>query len=169
MIKKYYEIAWAKRFESTRAMLDKMENPRRPMSENSAKQYAHAVKLFTFYSKTQSPDDALKIAKGDVYGHADKFVDYLMKDRKLASKTVRLMFHGLKYWLQSNDVNVDALKKVTLPRSTDVRTEDRKPTVQELMTIMAFANVRDVALIETVVSSGIRVNTLSDLKIKDIV
>ncbi|MCJ7469622.1 tyrosine-type recombinase/integrase, partial [Candidatus Bathyarchaeota archaeon] len=168
MLKKYYEIEWARGFDTTRRMIERMENPRRPLSLNTTKQYCHAVLLYVRYLKTENPDAALADTRSNIVKHVDKFVDYLMKERKLASKTVRLMFAGLKFWLDANNVKTDKLKKIVLPRSTDVKTEDRKPTKEELKQILSFANIRDKALIEIATSSGLRVNTIADLKMHDI-
>ena len=87
MLKKYYEIEWARGFDTTRRMIERMENPRRPLSLNTTKQYCHAVLLYTRYLKTENPDVALADTKSNIVKHVDKFVDYLMKERKLASKT----------------------------------------------------------------------------------
>ena len=39
MVRQHREVAQAKLFESTKAMLAKMENPRRPMSDSTIRMY----------------------------------------------------------------------------------------------------------------------------------
>lgn len=170
MRKTYYQVEWAKRFDSTRRMVEKMQHPRRARSLNTIKQYCHAVLLFTRdFLKVDSPDKALEIAKKDVRGIVDKYLDYLLVERKQAPKTVRPMFFGLKYWLECNDVDVSPLKDVELPKSTITVTEDRKPTKEELRQLYDFGNIRDKALLEIAISSGLRINTIATLKLKDVV
>ena len=166
MVRTYRELEWAKTFKSTRLMVEKMQNPRRPKSRNTIRQYLYGVRVFNEFLKTDNPDEALKIAKDDLYKKADEYVDFLLLKR--APKTVRLMFQGFKTWLETNGVDVNALKNVELPRSNDVKTEDRKCSMLELNTILSFANLRDVAMIQTALSSGLRVNTLAGLQLKDI-
>jgi len=166
---KYYQIEWAKKFKSTEQMIERMENPRRPRSVNTIKQYCHSVMIFTkHYLKLKNADQALEKVKVDPFKVIDEFVDYLMKQRKSAPKTVRGMFYGLKFWLKSNDVNTDSLKNVELPKSTRVLTEDRKPTKEELRQILNFAHIRDKALVELAVSSGLRINTITTLKWRNV-
>jgi len=177
MVRTYRELEWAKTFKSTRLMVEKMQSPRRPKSRNTIRQYLYGVRVFNEFLKTDNPDEALKIAKVDLHNKAengdacvdfkaDAFVDFLLLKR--APKTVRLMFQGFKAWLETNGVDVSVLKTVELPRSNDVKTEDRKCSMLELNTILSFANLRDVAMIQTALSSGLRVNTLAGLQLKDI-
>lgn len=162
------EIEEAKLFESTKAMLAKMQNPRRPMSESTIRAYCGSVMIFTKFMKAENPDAALKMVKKDLFKHADSFVDYLMNERKNAPKTARVIFHGFKFWLEMNDVDTKPLKRVTLPRNSDTKVEDRKPTMKELYTILAFANIRNTAMIQIGISSGLRVSTLADIRLSEI-
>jgi integrase len=169
MPNKLYRIAWGENFSSIKAMIDKMQNPRNPKSIYTIKQYCQAIRIFTYYLKVENPDVALETVKAsDVFKIVDGFIDYLAKERKFAPKTICESFYGLKYWLETNNIDIEILQKVVLPKSTIVLTEDRIPTREELHTIMDFANIRDKALIEIAVSSGLRIRTISTLKWKDL-
>lgn len=165
---KYYQIEWAKQFNTTKAMIDKMQNPRNPKSKNTIAQYCHAVMLFTkYFRKMENPDQALP--KTNTKESVDKFVDYLIQKRKLANKSVRGYFYGLKCWLETNNVDTECLAKIELPSGAIVLTEDRIATKEELQKLMNFADIREKTLIEIAISSGLRLNTIVTLKWKNVV
>ena len=169
MPNKLYRIAWGENFSSIKAMIDKMQNPRNPKSIYTITQYCQAIRIFTYYLKVKNPDIALETVKAsDVFKIVDGFIDYLAKERKFAPKTICTTFYGLKYWLETNEIDIELLEKLVLPKSSIVLTEDRIPTREELHTIMDFANIRDKTLIEIAVSSGLRIRTIASLKWKDL-
>lgn len=116
-----------------------------------------------------NPDEVLETIRNDARRYVDEYVDYLMKDRKLAPKTVRPYFYGVKYWLEANGVDVEVLKDIVLPSGTRVMTEDRAPTKDELRQILGFAHIRDKAATEIAATSGLRLNTIATLKWGDMV
>lgn len=169
MRNKYYQIEWGKQFKTTKTMIDRMQNPRRPRSISTIKQYCHSVRLFTkYFLQLDDPDKAFKKVEEDKFNVVDKYIDYLIKEREQAPKTVRVMFHGLKFWLESNELDTDRLDDVELPKATRVLTEDRKPTKEELREILNFAHIRDKAVAELSISSGLRIGTIASLKWKDV-
>jgi integrase len=116
------------------------------------------------YLKTD-PDKALEQAKQNPLKTMDKFVDYLMETKGYTPKTVRALFYGVKYWLETNDVKLN--KKIELPKSSIIKTFDRSPTREELEKLLTFTDIRGKALIEIAVSSGLRMDTILSLKWKD--
>jgi len=145
-------------------MIERMKSKRNPKSVNTIALYSHAVLIYTkYYMKTETPEQALQQTKTETI---DKFIDFMIEGKNYTPKSVRLMFYGLKYWLETN--NVEVPKKIQLPKSSITKTFDRSPTRTELEKLLTFTDIRGKALIEIAVSSGLRLDTILGLKWNDI-
>ncbi len=163
-----YQVAWARKYPSTMAMIDRMNSKRNPKSYTTITLYSHAVMIYTkYYMNVNTPEEALEKTKVDLFKTVDDFITYLMEKREFTSKSARTMFYGVAKWLEANGVDISPLERINLPKSTITKTFDRSPTREELQKLLAFTDIRGRALVETAISSGLRVNTLLGLKWKD--
>lgn len=112
----------------------------------------------------------------DIKSGKIKVEDYIISWRNrllmegLAPQTIITFNKGLKLWLKVNDVEVDwdrIERKVRTPRRRNI-VEDRAPTVEELRVILSRANPKMAAIILLAATSGLRLGTIANLKIKDI-
>ena len=79
---------------------------------------------------------------------------------------MHLMIASLKKWLKVNEVEVD-WEKVEVPRVW-LTQRQRIPTREELREIIGFGDLMDKAMFLTSVSSGLRLGTLTRLRVKDL-
>jgi integrase len=162
-MRKRWEIEWGLKYPSTCKMIERMKSKRNPKSINTIALYCNAVLTYTkHYLKTETPEQALKQTKTETI---DKFIDFLMESKGYTPKSVRVLFYGVKYWLETNNVKI---AEVQLPKSTIIKTFDRAPNRSELEKLLTFTDIRGKALIEIAVSSGLRLDTILSLKWKDI-
>lgn len=166
MVKEKTPIQWGRGFQSTMKIIDLM-TARRPRSENSVENYLCGVKVFCEqFMKIDNPDECLAAISNDPRKYVDEFIDFLMTDR--STHTTRSYYVGVRVWLKMNGFDVKTiLKGVELPVVSTI-VEDRAPTKKELNLLMDFANMRDKAVTEIGVSSGLRLNTIATLTWGDI-
>jgi integrase len=166
-MRKRYEIEWGSKYKSTTEMIKRMSGKRNPKSVNTIALYCHGVLIFSKHYLKTDPDKALEQTRQNPLRVVDGFVDYLMEKKGYTAKTVRALFYGVKFWLETNDVNISELNKIELPSSSITKTFDRSPTRTELEKLLTFADIRGKALIEIAVSSGLRLDTILSLTWKD--
>jgi integrase len=165
-----YQVRWAKQFPSTRALIERMQSKRNPRGQTTIKLYCHAVMVYVkYYLQAATPEKALEQTRANLKETVDRFITYCMEKRDLSNKSARTMFYGVKYWLQSNDVDVSELEKIDLPKSNITRNIDRTPTREELQRLCTLADIRGKSIIEFAVASGLRLGTMLSLKWRDIV
>ena len=90
---------------------------------------------------------------------------------KFAPKTYHVYISCLRKFLSRNRVNLDPNTKEDLNFLQKIKeplTRDRIPTKEELRNILSYANLRDKAIYLTLLSSGIRVGELVQIKTYDI-
>ncbi len=139
---------------------------RKSESERTVKIYVQQVILFMrWLGKT--PEAALK-SKLDWEAILNDYIDYLNIERRVASGSVFMAVVAVKKWLEVNGVvEKGGLKGVEMPKV--YRTErDRLPTKEELRHILNGANLTDRSMALILVSSGIRIGALLELKFKHV-
>ncbi len=139
---------------------------RKSESERTVKIYVQQVILFTRWLG-KAPADAL-MSKLDWEAILNDYIDYLNIERRMASGSIFLAIAAVKKWLEVNGAaEKDGLKGVEMPRV--YRTErDRLPTKEELRHILNGANLTDRSMALILVSSGIRIGALLELKFKHV-
>ena len=139
---------------------------RKSESERTVKIYVQQVILFTRWLG-KAPADALR-SRLDWEAILNDYIDYLNIERRMASGSVFLAIAAVKKWLEVNGAaEKDGLKGVEMPKV--YRTErDRLPTKEELRHILNGANLTDRSMALILVSSGIRIGALVELKFKHV-
>jgi integrase len=141
-------------------------------SVSTASTYSLALKHFTSYLNVSNADEVVqKIKSGglDVYAVLDGFVDYLI-ERGLAPRTVNLYLTAVRQFLIHEEVPIDNLKfreKVVTPQDYAIST-DRAPTKSELKKLFLHASLKAKVILTMLVSSGMRIGELANLRISDI-
>lgn len=144
---------------------------RKSKSEKSKENKYVALLAFCGW-KQQLPNEILediKAKKADPYKMLDDFVSYL-STIKAAPHTVKNYVSGAKKWLAFNDVELDNERfknKVEMPRQYSI-TKDRIPTNQELRDIVYSTDARGKALIMVLASSGMRIDEVLSLRVRDV-
>lgn len=90
---------------------------------------------------------------------------------KLAPMTYHCYLACIREFLSFNDINIHSRTKKSLKRQQKIKeplTQDRIPTKEELRNILSYANLRDKAIYLTLLSSGMRVGELAQVKTYDI-
>lgn len=137
---------------------------RRSRSEKTAFDYARNVRIF-FRWLGMKPIEA-KNARVDWEGKINEYIDYLTVERNAASMTIRGYIASIKKWFEVNEIAVD-WKKVELPKGWKVE-KDRLLKKEELKEILNGAPLSTKTMVLILLSSGLRVGTLTKLKLKDI-
>jgi integrase len=141
-------------------------------SQSTALTYSLALKHFANYMNAGTADEAvnrIKCEKLDVYDVLDGFVDYLMR-HGLAPRTVNLYLTAVRQFLVHEDVAFDKSKfreRVVTPQDYAIST-DRAPTKSELRKLFIHASLKAKVIIAMLVSSGMRIGELANLRVGDI-
>jgi len=137
---------------------------RKTRSRESVRTYIDYLQIF-FRWLGKSPEEALQQVK-DFKNVANDFIDYLSMERKWAPGTVKLARSALKKWLDVDDVVVE-WKKVEPPKVWRVE-RDRLPRKEEIRELLATADLASRTMVLILVSSGLRIGTLVELRMKDV-
>lgn len=138
---------------------------RRSESLNTVNSYIQGVKLFVEYTEYSSADQLLE-ASIDWEAYLNDFIDYLLYERKASRATVALYIAGVRRWLKINDVKIDA-DRVETPQVWMVE-RDRLPKKDELKKIFKYADLQDKVILLLAMSTGLRRDTLTKLKLQDV-
>ena len=164
-------VRWAYNFQTTNRMIERGRSSRRRRSEHTIKNYCSYVKLFCeAYMKIPDADECFeKLNQGDIKEVVDRFIDFLTEKRKVSNRTARSAFYAVRYWLKSNDIDIEPLEDIELPTSAATLVEDRAPTREEMKTVLKFANIRDQVAAMLSLTGGFRVGTMTSLTWGDVV
>ena len=109
------------------------------------------------------PDLAIK-TRYDWPAKINEYLDHLIAKQGLARATATRKAASIKKWFVVNEIDSD-WGRIELPKT--VRTEtDQIPTRDEMKSIVSNANLSERVLVLMAVSSGLRLSTLSSLRIK---
>jgi integrase len=134
-------------------------------SFHTFRRYVTGIKDFVNYLGVENPDQAVeKVKEGDATKIVDGFIGKLTKDG-VKPITIKSTYYGVRKWLMSNNVKAE-WQFIARPKAVS-KIKDRIPTIEELRKILSFAHIRDKALFMTMLSSGLRVGTAINLKVKE--
>jgi integrase len=90
---------------------------------------------------------------------------------KVAPKTASVYIAGVKSWLEHKGVNPNLLASVKVPHQNSTPTVDDEevPSQERLRQILNYADERQRSIIALIAFSGIRFETMSRLKISDLI
>ena len=134
-------------------------------SPDTARTYAYGLKTFQkFHDGIKLEDILLKDSK-DIQIMVEDFI--FGKKEKTHPKTIMVYLNGIKHFFIMNDVllNWDKLKKFLPERPK--RTGDKAYSTQDVREILELSSSRKFhAIVHILASSGMRLGSLSDLKLK---
>ncbi|MCD6371242.1 MAG: tyrosine-type recombinase/integrase, partial [Candidatus Aenigmarchaeota archaeon] len=150
-------------FQSVKKMLGELKLLTR--SENTERTYLKGIKRFVEYFKVKNLDDFLREVRKQGNGEEiyRDFVLYLAS-LELAPKTIASWSSAVKKLLKTNEIEIKRDVKI---RVYNVH-EDVLPSKEILRKIIENSNLRAKAIILFLLSSGLRVGELINLKIKDV-
>jgi integrase/recombinase XerD len=140
---------------------------RKSNSINSVKTRQTAIRVLCGWRK-ELPDDIVKGIK-DPYEFLDSFAAYLLKV-KTSPNATRNYVSSVKKWLKNKGFRIDSDEfqdRVELPRQKKI-TQDVTPTPEQMKLILEHSDLRGKTLETMIVSSGMRIGELLNLRIEDI-
>jgi integrase len=158
---------WIEQNETLKRLKNRML-VREGKSEETLRRYLDGPKNFTAYMKASSADNALQKLREseDITDVLDKWIGHLQKTGKTPINIKSLVF-GVKKWMFANRVNGVDWEFIGKPKVAG-QIRDRIPSHEELRIILSNkVALRDKALFMTAASSGLRLGTVTTLKVKD--
>lgn len=152
--------------------IEDFQNGRARRSEKTAVLYGVAVRQMALRLGFETPDKMIEVMKSgklDPITALDRFVQSLV-DAKRAPKTILTYYAAGKSFLDYEEIPYDEKKlkkRVFLPQDYEVSV-DRTPTREELERTLESSTLKVKALVTTLVSSGLRIGELANLKIGQI-
>jgi integrase len=127
--------------------------------------YTYSLKYFMAYCKTDIPG----LLKGDtkaLEGRIIEFLVYMRQEQKLSYGIINTRFTAIKKFYEMNDILLN-FRKISsyLPEKIRVN-KDRAYTVQEVQNMLTKCDERMRVVILLLVSTGVRIGSVVDLKLK---
>jgi site-specific recombinase XerD len=131
--------------------------------------YINALKYYMRFSKVSDYDDLLtNIDTKDIQRNIIMFIEYC-KQRNLAYSTIKGYVAGIKHWYESNDIEGLKWRKIKAHQPAKSKAVDDKAyTHEQIKRMTDISNLRDKAIILLMASSGMRVDAVHPLKMKDL-
>lgn len=102
-------------------------------------------------------------------GRPNKLIEYIVSHRdNLKGSTIATRLRELKSFLDWNEVSLNWKRVKSASPPSHMVSNDRPPTVEEIRTLLKYADVRDKAIILSMASSGVRVGALPCLNVEDL-
>lgn len=151
------------RFESVRKLMGEMNLLTR--SDNTIKTYLTALKKFCEFNKIENLDELIEKAKKGFIEINLLIKNFLINlvNKNIAPKTIKSWYSGIKKFFFVNELEV---KNITI-KSFNVH-EDYLPSKVEIKKILEACDLRCKTIILILLSSGIRIDELRNLKLGDI-
>lgn len=143
------------------------------LAPNTAYGYGKSVGALVKFLEVSSPSEALQKFKDSSQNDRVKLIDGFVRhalDNNVHSTTVLQMVRSaIKKWLELNEVPVNWVKiqNEVLP-GEEALVSDRMPSNKELKQIMNEGGLRDRTMILILISSGLRVGTLTSLTVGEV-
>lgn len=135
--------------------------------DQTKRTYVHCLNQFQDYL-TQSGGDLQSLTRSDVQA----WLYHLQYDRRLAATTISKHFHSVKTWCkvtgQSNAT--EALRVPKRPRFDElpVKSLDRNERHQLVRDVERSGNIRNMAIVATLLYTGLRISELASLNVPDL-
>jgi len=140
-------------------------------SENTGRKYAYYLGAFCEQNKL-TPRSAADLAKNDLEEFNRIYQDWCIRViGKVAPKTASVYIAGVKSWLEHKGVNLKLVASVKVPHQNSTPTVDDEevPSQEQLRHILNYADDRQRSIIALIAFSGIRFETISRLKLSDLI
>jgi integrase len=138
-------------------------------SKETQRLYTKNLKFFLKFCNFEKFDDLLELTDSEKYDAICDFLIFLREDRKIASTSVKPYYSAIKKFFKVNNVLLqwDELSRFRGKNEGKI-IDDRLYTKQEILQLLDHADLREKVIIQILMSTGMRVGGLADLKIKDL-
>jgi site-specific recombinase XerD len=138
-------------------------------SNETKRLYTKNLKFFLKFCNFEKFDDLLELTDSEKYDAICDFLIFLREDRKIASTSVKPYYSAIKKFFKVNNVLLqwDELSRFRGKNEGKI-IDDRLYTKQEILQLLDHADLREKVIIQILLSTGMRVGGLADLKIKDL-
>ncbi len=138
-------------------------------SDSTKIMYSFCLKRFLKFCKFTKYEQLLQISNKKKEEAIRDHIMYLLHHEKLSYSSINNTAAAIKHFYVLNGVRLllwDELKSLKGKKKSVI--VDRKYTPEELKTLIEYADLREKVAILTMLSSGIRVGALADLRIGDL-
>lgn len=131
--------------------------------------YIQALKYYMKFSRVQSYDDLLTNADPkDIQRNIIMFIEYC-KTKNLSYSTINGYVAGIKHWYESNDIEGLKWRKINAHQPLKQKViDDCAYTHEGISKMISIANLRDKAIVLLMASSGMRVDAVHPILMKDL-
>ena len=139
-------------------------------SDYTRRSYKKWVKQFLHFCDFEEYDDLItKLDDNKKFELISEYLIYLKQERNVAFSTINTAFSAIKRFYRSNRVNLN-WDHLTFykGKNTGKVVDDRIYTKDEINQLLEHADLRMKVIILILLSTGIRIGALADLKIKDL-
>jgi len=136
-------------------------------SEESVKMYTYLVMKFMKFHNLQDFDSVVKIEKKELQKLVETYVIHLKKN--VSPNTLPSQANAIKTFLESNDIDLNWRKIKRLYPAPVKRSGSSAYSTEDVKKMLdATPQIRNKAIIHFLASSGVRVGSLPELKLKHI-
>lgn len=139
-----------------------------PSTENT---YTNALKIYAAFCKVENYDSLLEIDKDQTFDNIKDFIIYQRKTLKRSLPRIHVFFSAIRLFYSVNRFD-DQINWYTLARykgrESSAVTKDRIYTKDEIQLLLQHATLRMKVVILLMLSSGIRIGAVTELKLYDL-
>ena len=136
-------------------------------NETTRKKYVDALALFIQFCNFKKYEQLLQISDKEKFEAIREYLLYLDTEKKYSPSTINNHYYPIKLFYECNNVLLNwkqlSRSKPKLRRIVD----DRLYTDAEIRKYIDHANVREKAVILTLLSTGVRIGGLASIRLKD--
>lgn len=135
------------------------------------KTYTNSIKLFKEFCKVESYDSLLDLDNDTTFENIKDFIIFQRKKKNRSLQRIHVLFSAIRLFYSINrydDLNWYTLARYKGRESSQV-TRDRIYTKDEIQLLLNHASLRMKVVILLMLSSGMRVGAVTDLRLYDLV
>jgi integrase len=139
-------------------------------SEETKRTYTKYLKFFLKFCNFNEFEQLLEMPDVDKYDCISDFLIYLKEERKISHASIKTNYAAIKKFFKVNNVILqwDQLTRFTGRGQNGKAIEDRTYTKDEIVKLLDHADLRMKVVVLTLLSSGMRIGGLAELKVKDL-
>ena len=166
------QITTARRYQSKYTCFQKFQHSK--IASETKKTYTKYLKDFLKFCQFTEFEQLMEMSDSEKYESIMDYLLHLSVEKKLSHTTLMNAYSAIKKFFAINGIKLDweQISNNCLGRkngnSNGKIIEDRVYTKEEIIQLLDHADLRMKVIILTMLSSGIRVGGLADLKIKDL-
>jgi integrase len=138
-------------------------------TEETKKTYKKHLKAFLTFTGFEDYSDLItKLTDDEKHEAIADFITHNRNNQKIATATIKLRFSVIKRFYSINRIKLDWEHLASFKgKSKGKKIDDRLYTKDEIDQMLLHADLREKVVVYTLLSTGIRVGGLADIKFKD--